>query len=100
MGKYSRETIRKITLPNGETGWFFPDGAQTPVQILCKKCPYIINAQVEFHRLCMEVNRRFGGINGWTCGVNGFDENKARDYYRRIGIDIKTGLPIGMENSK
>lgn len=96
----NRGTIRKITLPNGETGMFFPDGASTPAQILCKKCPYIIEAQKVYHKLCMEVNRRFGGINGLTCGVNGYNEAEAKDYYRRIGLDIETGLPIGEGESK
>lgn len=29
---------------------------------LCKKCPYLIAAQMEYHKLCMAVNRKFGGI--------------------------------------
>lgn len=61
---------------------------------ICKLCPFIIAAHKEYHKLCMLVNRKFGGISGVTCGVNGWDENLANDYYKRIGIDIETGLPI------
>lgn len=60
---------------------------------LCKRCPFIIAAQKEYHKLCMQVNRKFGGIRGVTCGVNGWDEKLANEYYNRIGIDIETGLP-------
>lgn len=61
---------------------------------VCKKCPFIIAAQKEYHKLCMIVNRKFGGIKGITCGMNGWNENLAREYYNRIGLDIETGLPI------
>ena len=61
--------------------------------IICKRCPFIIAAQKEYHKLCMMVNRKFGGIKGVTCGVNGWDENLAKEYYERIGLDIETGLP-------
>lgn len=61
---------------------------------LCRRCPFIIAAQKEYHKLCMLVNRRFGGIKGVTCGTNGYDEIRAREYYKRIGLDIETGLPI------
>ena len=60
---------------------------------ICKRCPFIIAAQKEYHKLCMQVNRKFGGISGVTCGVNGWDEKLAEEYYNRIGIDIETGLP-------
>ena len=60
---------------------------------LCKRCPFIIAAQKEYHKLCMLVNRKFGGIRGVTCGVNGWDEKLAMEYYNRIGLDIETGLP-------
>ena len=61
---------------------------------ICKMCPYIIAAQKEYHKLAMMVNRRFGGIAGVTCGVNGYNEKEAAEYYKRIGLDIETGLPI------
>lgn len=61
---------------------------------ICKMCPYIIAAQKEYHKLAMLVNRKFGGIKGVTCGMGGYDELKAVEYYKRIGIDIETGLPI------
>lgn len=60
---------------------------------LCKRCPFIIAAQKEYHKLCMQVNRKFGGIRGVTCGTNGWDEKLAEEYYNRIGLDIETGLP-------
>lgn len=60
---------------------------------ICKMCPYIIAAQKEYHKLCMLVNRKFGGIKGVTCGVGGYNEKDAIEYYRRIGLDIETGLP-------
>lgn len=60
---------------------------------VCKRCPFIIAAQKEYHKLCMLVNRKFGGIRGVTCGVNGWDEKLAEEYYNRIGLDIETGLP-------
>lgn len=60
---------------------------------LCKRCPFIIAAQKEYHKLCMQVNRKFGGIKGVTCGANGWDERLAKEYYQRIGVDIETGLP-------
>ena len=60
---------------------------------LCKKCPFIISAQKEYHKLCMQVNRKFGGIRGVTCGTNGWNEKEANEYYNRIGLDIETGLP-------
>ena len=66
---------------------------KTEVRV-CKKCPYIIAAQKEYHKLCMLVNRKFGGIPGVTTGVNGYDEKSAMEYYNRIGLDIETGLPI------
>lgn len=62
---------------------------------ICKRCPYIIAAQKEYHKLCMMVNRKFGGIPGVTCGVNGrYDEKHHSEYFKRIGLDIETGLPI------
>lgn len=61
---------------------------------ICKMCHHIIAAQREYHKLCMMVNRKFGGIKGMTCGVNGYDEKTAAEYYKRIGLDIETGLPI------
>ena len=61
---------------------------------LCKRCPFIIAAQKEYHKLCMLVNRKFGGISGVTCGVNGWDESLSKEYYKRIGLDIETGLPL------
>ena len=49
----------------------------------------------------MMVNREFGGIAGVTCGVNGYNEKDYSDYFKRIGVDIETGLPIGgKENDK
>ena len=60
---------------------------------ICKRCPFIIAAQKEYHKLCMQVNRKFGGIKGVTCGVNGWDEKLAEEFYTRIGLDIETGLP-------
>ena len=60
---------------------------------LCKLCPFIIAAQKEYHKLCMKVNRKFGGIKGVTCGANEWDEKLANEYYNRIGIDIETGWP-------
>lgn len=60
---------------------------------ICKRCPFIIAAQKEYHKLCMQVNRKFGGIRGITCGTNGWDESLAKEYYKRIGLDIETGLP-------
>ena len=61
---------------------------------ICKRCPFIIAAQKEYHKLCMQVNRKFGGIKGVTCGVNGWDEKLAEEFYNRIGLDIETGLPV------
>lgn len=63
---------------------------------ICRGCPYLIAAQREYHKLCRAVNKKFGGIKGWTCGVRGYSEDKKEeeDYYKRIGIDIETGLPI------
>ena len=62
---------------------------------ICKRCPFIIAAQKEYHKLCMMVNRKFGGIEGVTCGVIGrYDEKHHREYFKRIGLDIETGLPI------
>lgn len=61
---------------------------------ICKMCPYIIAAQKEYHKLAMLVNRKFGGIAGVTCGVNGYNEKEADEYYKRIGLDIETGLPM------
>ena len=70
---------------------------ETEVRV-CKKCPYIIAAQKEYHKLCMMVNRKFGGIAGVTCGVNGrYNEKHHREYFKRIGLDIETGLPIEAE---
>ena len=63
---------------------------------ICKRCPFIIAAQKEYHKLCMQVNRKFGGIKGVTCGVNGWDEKLAEEFYNRIGLDIETGLPVGV----
>lgn len=64
---------------------------------ICKRCPYIIAAQKEYHKLCMMVNRKLGGIEGVTCGVIGrYDEKHHREYFKRIGLDIETGLPIGV----
>ena len=60
---------------------------------LCERCPFIIAAQKEYHKLCMLVNRKFGGIRGVTCGTNGWNEKEANEYYNRIGLDIETGLP-------
>ena len=60
---------------------------------LCKRCPFIIAAQKEYHKLCMQVNRKFGGIRGVTCGTSGWNEKEANEYYDRIGLDIETGLP-------
>lgn len=61
---------------------------------MCKKCTYLMAAQMEYHKLCMAVNRRFGGIWGWTTGVNGYKAEDFAAYYDRIGLDIETGLPI------
>lgn len=62
---------------------------------ICKRCPYIIAAQKEYHKLCMMVNRKFGGIEGVTCGVIGrYDEKHHSEYFKRIGLDIETGLPV------
>ena len=62
---------------------------------ICKRCPYIIAAQKEYHKLCMMVNRKFGGIQGVTCGIIGrYDEKHHSEYFKRIGLDIETGLPI------
>lgn len=61
---------------------------------ICRRCPFIIAAQKEYHKLCMQVNRKFGGIKGVTCGVNGWDEKLAEEFYNRIGLDIETGLPV------
>lgn len=63
---------------------------------ICKRCSFIIAAQKEYHKLCMQVNRKFGGIKGVTCGVNGWDEKLAEEFYNRIGLDIETGLPVGV----
>lgn len=60
---------------------------------ICKRCPFIIAAQKEYHKLCMQVNRKFGGIRGVTCGTSGWNEKEANEYYDRIGLDIETGLP-------
>ncbi|MBO6031757.1 MAG: hypothetical protein J6Q22_09810 [Prevotella sp.] len=63
---------------------------------ICKRCPFIIAAQKEYHKLCMMVNRKFGGISGVTCGMVGrYDEKHHAEYFKRIGLDIETGLPIG-----
>ena len=62
---------------------------------MCRRCPFIIAAQKEYHKLCMQVNRKFGGIEGVTCGLIGrYDEKHHSEYFKRIGLDIETGLPI------
>jgi len=61
---------------------------------LCKRCPFIIAAQKEYHKLCMMVNRKFGGIAGVTYGTTDrYDEKHHAEYFKRIGLDIETGLP-------
>lgn len=56
---------------NGIAGWFVPDHATTPPQALCKGCQFIVAQQKHYAELCREVNKRFGGIRGWTKGVDG-----------------------------
>lgn len=62
---------------------------------LCKRCPFIISAQKEYHKLCMMVNRKLGGISGVTYGTTDrYDEKHHAEYFKRIGLDIETGLPV------
>lgn len=67
---------------------------------ICQQCPYLVAAQKEYHKLCMAVNRKFGGIAGWTCGVNGYNEEDSKQYWNRIGLDIETGIPLEDEATK
>ena len=55
----------------GVEGWLIPDGTTTPPQTMCENCGFLIKERENYSKLCKEVNKRFGGIAGVTCGVNG-----------------------------
>lgn len=76
------------------------DSAPPPMS-MCEKCGYLLEAERRYRALCMMVNRAGHGINGVTCGTDGYDEKKDSvirrmrrkdfDYNRRKAHIVKYG---------
>lgn len=92
----------KPVVVDGVLGMFFPEElCDLPQKCVCDNCGYLWEAERRYSALCNLVNRSGHGINGVTCGTDGYDEKKNSlirsmrrkdfDYNRRKAHTMKYG---------